>query len=354
MTQSFLTKKLLILLTCVSVTTLSACAVTTAGVKKGDERNFVRSVNDVSAERAIKARMRRAEGFSLKGVDVEVAEGIVLLSGNVKTPEDRIEAERIAWSAPRIIQVGNEVMLKDKQGAIRNTKDGLLNQSVRARLIADNAVKARNYNIEVHDGIVYLLGVARTPQELERATRIASTTRGTREVISYVTVHQAENANTHQYASTPTPGYSAPPVNAAPPTSNYRSLPQGLTSAPTLDSDALPDTEPYYLDPRTGERIELPPGVKPIPFVPDTPGSLGAGAVPPPGFRSGQAIAGQSAPARLPEMGDQLGKAFPSDDNLGAYRSGAAGEAVSIIESEPYYIDPDTGKEIPISFIQGR
>jgi len=49
-------------------------------------------------------------------------------------------------------------------------------------------------------------------------------------------------------------------------------------------------------------------------------------------------------------MGDRLGKELPSDDELGAYRTGQAGEAVSIIESAPYYVDPDTGKEIPIRF----
>jgi len=36
----------------------------------------------------------------------------------------------------------------------------------------------------------------------------------------------------------------------------------------------------------------------------------------------------------------------------GKFRTGAAGEAVSIIESEPYYIDPKTGKEIPVSFLR--
>ena len=45
-----------------------------------------------------------------------------------------------------------------------------------------------------------------------------------------------------------------------------------------------------------------------------------------------------------------MGRELPSDEELGAYRIGQAGEAVSIIESAPYYIDPDTGKEIPIRF----
>jgi len=56
---------------------VSSCALTSAGIKKGDERNFVRSLNDISAGRVIEARMKRALDFKLKGIDVEVAEGVV-------------------------------------------------------------------------------------------------------------------------------------------------------------------------------------------------------------------------------------------------------------------------------------
>jgi hypothetical protein len=61
-----------------------------------------------------------------------------------------------------------------------------------------------------------------------------------------------------------------------------------------------------------------------------------------------------TAPAQIADMGDRLGKEFPSDNDLGKFRTGAAGEAVSIIESEPYYIDPETGKEVPVKFINGE
>lgn len=279
----------------------SGCTtVMTAGVKKGDERNFARSLNDVNAARAIKARIGRVEGFELKGVDIEVAEGIVVLSGNVPREEDRIEAERIAWSGPAIVQVGNEILIKDRQGLVRNTKDGVLNNSVRARLVATKAVKARNYNIEVNDGVVYLLGVARTPEELAMATHIASTTKGTTEVISYVRVADDRSRMTAQG-----PGFNGQPSNMAglsgalpsytpltqapaqlPPIPQATELP-ALPSAPStiLDGDAIDSGEPYYRDPVTGKRVIIPEGVKPIPYVPDGgPGSLGAGGAPlPPG-----------------------------------------------------------------------
>jgi len=314
--------------------------VTTAGVTKGDERNFARSVNDVSAERVIKARMRRAEGFKLKGVNVDVREGIVLLAGNVPRQEDRIEAERIAWSAPRVDQVGNEILMKDKQGAIRNAKDGLLTTSVKTRLTADKYVKSRNINVESHDGVVYLLGVARNQAELERAAQIASETRGTREVVSYVKVAGIPSAISQfgQSARVAAPVQYVPTSPQTPYAAPQRELPSFLTTTPTpapSQAQPVPVPSPYATTPGIAApsgTVTAAPLSQPIPFTPQAP----------------------TAPAQISDMGDRLNKEFPSDNDLGKYRTGAAGEAVSIIESEPYYIDPETGKEIPVRFVNGE
>ena len=289
---------------------LSGCAVATAGIKKGDERNLVRSVKDVNAGRVIEARMKRALDFKLKGVDVEVAEGIVVLSGNVPTQQDKIEAARIAWSARGIEQVGNEILIKGKQSFVRNTKDGILEKSVRARLTLDRNVKARNFNIETHDGIVYVLGVARTPDELKRAAEIAATTRGAKQVISYARVANLKPEETLVFPA-PNPEQVVP---------TQRALPSILQTAPSGSIPQAPSYEAQLPAPITNAPID-----QPIPF------------------------AGPTAPTEL-VMGERLGREFPSDEELGAYRTGQAGEAVSIIESAPYYIDPDTGKEIPIRF----
>ncbi|MEP1229228.1 MAG: BON domain-containing protein [Litorimonas sp.] len=301
-------------------TSLSGCALTSAGVKKGDERNFARSLNDVSSGRVIKARMTRAHDFNLKGIDVEVAQGVALLSGNAPTQQDRIEAARIAWSAPKIDQVGNEIKINGKQGFVRNTKDGLLEKSVRTRLTVDKYVKARNFNVETHDGIVYLLGVARTQSELERAARIASTTSGALEVVSYVRV-----ANLPAAQGAPTQQLSQQ--------SAQRDLPNFVTPAPSGLQPSAPITSL--------------PLSSPIPFNAPTSqlGGLTAQA-------SGLGVSGLSGPTAPPQIdiGNRLGKELPSDAELGAFRTGAAGEAISVIESPPYYIDPDTGAEIPVRF----
>ena len=275
-----------------SAALLSSCAVMTAGVQKGDERNFVRSLNDVNAGRAIEARLKRAYDYELRGVDVEVAEGVVLLSGNVPRQEDRIEAARIAWSAPQIMQVGNEVQIAGRQGLVRNTKDGVLEKSVRARLLADKYVKGRNFNVETHDGIVYLLGVARTEAELERAARIASLTKGTKEVISYARIADLPVARQAELDSQYQSGLAAPgPVQ--------RALPDFVTRAPLPEQDSATVPAPMRNAPMDES----------IPYsAPGAPVALGETII-------------DSAP--LP----------PADDN-----------------AAPYYIDPDTGEQIPVKW----
>jgi osmotically-inducible protein OsmY len=296
-------------LTLMMAVLVSGCAVATAGMKKGDERSFVGSIKDVNAGRVIEARMTRALDYKLKGVDVEVAEGIVVLTGNVPTQKDKIEAARIAWSARGIEQVGNEVIVGGKQSFIRNTKDGFLEKSVRARLLADKLVKARNFNIETHDGIVYVLGVARTNRELKRAAKIAATTKGARQVISYARIADLPAAKRLELEE-----------QAYATLNPRRELPSILQVAP---SGPVPQAPSY--DAQVPAPITNLPMNEPIPFSAPT------------------------APNEI-AMGDRLGKELPSDEELGAYRTGQAGEAVSIIESAPYYIDPDTGKEIPIRF----
>ena len=306
---------------------LSACAVTTAGVKPGDERNFNRSLNDVSVERVIEARLKRADGYDLNKVDVEVAEGIVVLAGTVPTAEDRIEAERIAWSAPYVDEIGNEITVgvggRDVLG------DNLLGSSVRARLFADKSVKSRNINIEARNGIVYLLGVARTPEELERAAYIASTTRGANEVVSYVKIHDGVSegpAQEYAGADVNYPQYNAPleqtPIEQRALPDFLSETPQGtLLSSPNNISapsaSAIDPLAPYYRDPLTGERIELDPSTGTIPFQAPSANSITKAA---PLLQS---------PTGLPSAG-----------------------VGSILQSVPHYIDPDTGQQIPVKYIR--
>ena len=152
------------------------------------ERSVGRGIDDTNASLSIKTAMLRAEGYALDNVDVEVTEGIALLTGSVPRDTDRRMAECLAWSALAVRSVENEVEVTRAETMRDRSRDYWISQQVRTRLLRDRSVRSVNYNVEVEGGRVYLLGVARTRGELERAAGHAALVDGVSDVITYVRV----------------------------------------------------------------------------------------------------------------------------------------------------------------------
>ncbi|WP_417486788.1 BON domain-containing protein [Maricaulis sp.] len=154
----------------------------------GPERSIGRQLDDTNASVGIKSAMLRSEGFALDGVDVEVTEGIALLTGRVPRSDDRLMAECLAWSSVAVRNVANEIEVGDGQGFRDRARDAEITARVNGRLISDRAVRSINFNVETRNGRVYILGVARNRGELERVSAHASLVEGVQEVVSYVRV----------------------------------------------------------------------------------------------------------------------------------------------------------------------
>jgi len=152
------------------------------------ERSIGREVDDANASLSIKSAMLRTEGFALDGVDVEVTEGIALLTGTVPREDDRLMAECLTWSSVAVRAVANEVEVGQGNSLRDRTRDAVITQRVRARLLSDRTIRSVNFNVETYRGRVYLLGLARSQGELDRATAHASLVEEVEEVISYVQI----------------------------------------------------------------------------------------------------------------------------------------------------------------------
>ena len=174
---------------------VSGCATAIVGaagataVTATQERSFGEALDDAAVSNEIKSRLL-AHG-KMGEVDVEVAAGLVLLSGRVQTPELRLKAESIAWSVKRADDVANEIKIESPGGFFANASDELISTRVRARLLGSSTVQANNFNVETYGGTVYLLGVARSAKELEKAAEEASLVGGVNQVVSYVRLRNA-------------------------------------------------------------------------------------------------------------------------------------------------------------------
>lgn len=156
------------------------------GITAAQDKTMGQALDDANVSNQIKAKLLSENSEKFAEVDVEVANGLVLLSGRVNFPEDRVKAEGIAWSAALTKDVANEIKIEPPGGFIANVSDEVITGRVRARLIGSKTVKSVNFNIETYDGVVYLMGTARTAKELKKAAEEASVVSGVKQVVSYV------------------------------------------------------------------------------------------------------------------------------------------------------------------------
>ena len=158
------------------------------GVTAAQEKTLGEAVDDATISSEIKGKLLAENTQKFQEVDVEVANGLVLLSGRVNDPEDRAQAEGIAWSSTRANDVANEIRIETPGGFIANVSDEVITGRVRARLVGSKTVKSVNINIETYGGVVYLMGIARSQKELQQAAKEASIVTGVQQVVSYMRV----------------------------------------------------------------------------------------------------------------------------------------------------------------------
>lgn len=183
---------------CVAV---AAAGAATVGSFALQDRTIGEGIDDTTAGTEVKSRLMAADSTAFMQVDVEVAEGNLLLSGSVPTDQHKQTAEIIAHSVRSVHTVYNEILVGPRRGIGRNANDELISAQIRTRLVASPNVRAINVNIETFDGNVYLMGLARTDMELQKAAEIASTTPGVRRVVSFMQVRTRGPS----YAQGPTP-----------------------------------------------------------------------------------------------------------------------------------------------------
>ena len=115
----------------------------------------------------------------------------------------RIRAEQVAWSSSRVHEVANEVQIESPGGFRANASDAWITTKARTSLTTSRKVRGLNFSIETYNGVVYLMGIARTQAELEEAAKRISYIKGVNQVVSYVKIKGAnENEPDQIYENT--------------------------------------------------------------------------------------------------------------------------------------------------------
>ena len=166
----------------------AGAAATAIAEKQPAEKEVRRTAGDMLIRTRINQSLfsRHVDLFS--AITLAVENGRVLMTGSVPTPEDRIEATRLAWQVEGVREVINELQVRDTASLLDRARDIVINKQVQGRLLLDEKIRSLTYSVDTVNGTVYLMGTARSQSELDRAMAHARDIGFVENVISYVTL----------------------------------------------------------------------------------------------------------------------------------------------------------------------
>ncbi len=119
-------------------------------------------------------------------LSTRVDQGRVMLTGRAADPQMRLDAVRLVWQADGVREVINEIQVDNESSIVDSAKDTWINTQLRTRITFDGAVSSQNYNIDTVNGVVYLMGWAKSQDELDRVIGHARAIPNVQRVVNYV------------------------------------------------------------------------------------------------------------------------------------------------------------------------
>ena len=173
---------------------LSGCAGAVVGVGTAavaastTEKGFSTSVSDGVIFAKLKDRFIQVNASLLTSADVTVNDGAVLFTGKVKTPEDKIQATRLAWEIKGVREVVNELQVTDTSSIKDIAKDLAASATLRGKMIADKDISSTQIEVKALQCNIILLGLVSSADDISKAVGHAKAVEGVRSVKSFLKV----------------------------------------------------------------------------------------------------------------------------------------------------------------------
>jgi len=167
---------------------LSSCAavnITTSSVK---EKGIKEAISDGMIDASINKEFLNHDVNMFLNVEIEVVEGRVLLTGSVKKIKHRLDAVKLAWKVLGVREVINEIEVTEKGGIKQYLIDVKIKTQIRYKVISDKKISSINYNFEVVNGSLYIIGISDSKKELKRVVEHANKIKGVLKVVSHAII----------------------------------------------------------------------------------------------------------------------------------------------------------------------
>jgi osmotically-inducible protein OsmY len=118
-------------------------------------------------------------------ISTDVYQGIVMLTGSVKDAETRQKAEDLARKVEGVREIYNDIQVTDENRLLSLPKDMLIEAELTTRMVLEPGVSSVNYQMRAANGVVYIIGIAKSRSELDQVIALTRTS-GARKIVSHV------------------------------------------------------------------------------------------------------------------------------------------------------------------------
>ncbi len=160
----------------VATATVSAVNIVT------DRRTLGRNLDDNTLELALRKDVVLEQSLAGTNISITANNGIVLLTGEVSSDDQRRLASALAQRRTRTITVVNELQLAGSTSITSRANDTLITSKVKTKLLRSEKVPASAVKVVTEAGKVYLLGLV-TQAEADAAVVAAQSVSGVTHIV---------------------------------------------------------------------------------------------------------------------------------------------------------------------------
>lgn len=178
-------KILTVIVAVVAAAAMAACSPTRTTRSAGE------TLDDAAVTAKVKTALARDPATSAYRIEVESYRGEVQLNGFVETADMKSAATRVAKSVNGVKSVSNNLQVSSgERTAGEVVDDGVITAKVKAALISDPNVAARDVNVQTREGVVQLAGFVDSGEQKVKASEVTRRVAGVRQVDNQLEVKQ--------------------------------------------------------------------------------------------------------------------------------------------------------------------
>jgi osmotically-inducible protein OsmY len=157
------------------------------GINVGRAISADRSLFNVLDDLSIKNTINNAllDEALILDISTDVYQGMVMLTGSVKDATTRQKAEDLARKVDGVRELYNDIQVADEVWFKSLPTDLFIEGTLAARMVLAPDLTSVNYQLRAANGVVYVMGIAKSRAELDQVIALARES-GARRIVSHV------------------------------------------------------------------------------------------------------------------------------------------------------------------------